>query len=180
MYADDLNDFMTKAKDRLVNEFKLKDITVAGIDLYQPIVDGQPKKYSEMEVSGAGWVVEVRGTTYHKHERLFLMDTLVYNLNKYGAAPLGAAPPSSAAAAPADSNKADPIKGRVSHAFLYFCWPVKDPQPGAFQHISGSYLRDLLQGAAGGPGGPGGPGGDRKSTRLNSSHIQKSRMPSSA
>ena len=24
------------------------------------------------------------------------------------------------------------------------------------------------------------PGGDRKSTRLNSSHIQKSRMPSSA
>ena len=25
-----------------------------------------------------------------------------------------------------------------------------------------------------------GPGGDRKSTRLNSSHIQKSRMPSSA
>ena len=35
------------------------------------------------------------------------------------------------------------------------------------------YLREQLRGRKGG-------GGDRKSTRLNSSHIQKSRMPSSA
>ena len=37
----------------------------------------------------------------------------------------------------------------------------------------------LLQKSEGGGLGMGG-GGDRKSTRLNSSHIQKSRMPSSA
>ena len=34
--------------------------------------------------------------------------------------------------------------------------------------------------AVGGGGGGGGGGGDRKSTRLNSSHPSRSRMPSSA
>src|SRR5210317_1079680 len=42
------------------------------------------------------------------------------------------------------------------------CWPRHPPD--------GSSLRTI------GPGGP----GDRKSTRLNSSHIQKSRMQTSA
>ena len=38
----------------------------------------------------------------------------------------------------------------------------------------------IATGAAISGDGRGAPGGDRKSTRLNSSHIQKSRMPSSA
>ena len=42
---------------------------------------------------------------------------------------------------------------------------------------TGFYLRALIQGLFEGPGRD---SQDRKSTRLNSSHIQKSRMPSSA
>ena len=47
---------------------------------------------------------------------------------------------------------------------------------------SGWYVTDFRGGSGGASAPAAGPGNatDRKSTRLNSSHIQKSRMPSSA
>ena len=50
---------------------------------------------------------------------------------------------------------------------------ANDPTTNPFARVPTPTLRHLL-------GGPLVWQGDRKSTRLNSSHIQKSRMPSSA
>ena len=58
------------------------------------------------------------------------------------------------------------LRGIVHYLFHRSCWTVGDY----------CYLQDLFVAAEARGRGL----GDRKSTRLNSSHIQKSRMPSSA
>src|SRR5439155_8189035 len=99
-----------------------------GIDKFVPKGENS-KKYSELVPEGPGWVIEVRGHTYHNKHREFLIDTFVYNLNKFGfgkgLAPFSATP----ATAPADGNFPDALDGRISHAFLYFAREVKEPQP---------------------------------------------------
>ena len=53
--------------------------------------------------------------------------------------------------------------------------------PSAKLLASGGYVWvTLVGGGGGGSNSGGGGGGDRKSTRLNSSHVSESRMPSSA
>jgi type IV pilus assembly protein PilM len=93
-----------------------------------------------------GWLVEIRGFTYHWDSVQFIRNTLVENL----AVPLKA------------GNKLSPdmeklVAKRISHVWVYK-WsdpPVADPEPGIFGLISQSYLRDVLGGAAvtGGPVG---------------------------
>ena len=155
MYTDNLKDFFDKAKAK-TKEFQTE---LDGIDHFIP---PQPsKKYSEMEPTGGGWVVELRGYTYNKKQREFVIDTLVYNIDKLGfgkeLVPFGAVtPPPTSGAANASNTFPDPIDGRISHAFLYFCRKVLDPQPGVFTEINSSPLRDLIGGGSG-SGGVGGP-----------------------
>src|SRR5207248_1778147 len=52
-----------------------------------------------------------------------------------------------------------PIKGKVSHAFVFHVWPYEEDTSGALRDIGQSYL-DALLGGGGGAGAPGGPGGD--------------------
>jgi hypothetical protein len=108
---------------------------------------------------GGVWVVEIRGYTDHKDAPEFLKKALLRNLHKFDTFAKG-------------ENKVgkfivgvqDPVKGRVSHAFLYNTWMVPDAQPNDFVYIKGSYLDKLLadrrsSGAGGRPGGIGpGPG----------------------
>jgi hypothetical protein len=109
------------------------------------------KKYSENPPDGAGWVVELRGHTYHQKGREFLIDTLVFNLNRIGL--LG----KDLDGKPLPS---DPIRGKVSHAFLYFSREVKDPESGTFKYINNTNLPEILGGGTGGEGGlPGVAGG---------------------
>jgi type IV pilus assembly protein PilM len=128
----------------------------------------------------AGWVFEIRGSTYQKEGREFILNTLVENLARLNRktlpwdAPAGAAAPAdqpggaaapvaAPAAAPsapdaaADAAKPvspgpiDPITDQITHVFLWNYWRVDNPQPGVWRGIQGSYLRPLV--AGGGPMG---------------------------
>ncbi|MFL5343057.1 MAG: type IV pilus assembly protein PilM [Gemmataceae bacterium] len=156
VYTDDLKLFFEAAKKKTKEEYKIE---LDGIDRFVP---GE-KKYSEMVPEGPGWVIELRGYTYHKGNHDFLVDTLVYNIDKRGFGK-GLVPFSKDAAPPVTGKFPDPIDGRISHAFLFHFEKVRDPQPGVFGYINSSFVRDLLGGPAadgsgGGFGGVGGKGG---------------------
>lgn len=107
---------------------------------------------------GAGWVVEVRGWTDHKDGEQFIRDALLANLRQVdkfaekGEKKISQYVP----------GVSDPVKGRVSHAFIYHVWRVPDPRPNVLVNIAQSYLDPLINpsagGTAGGPGVPPGPG----------------------
>src|SRR5262245_4629741 len=85
LYTEDLKDFFNKAKAK-AKEQKIDELE--GIDkFFLDTPPGRPKpdkKYSEIVPEGPGWVIELRGYTYHKDHREFVLDTLVYNINRYG------------------------------------------------------------------------------------------------
>jgi type IV pilus assembly protein PilM len=103
---------------------------------------------------GGAWVVEVRGYTDHKDGEQFLRRALIANLQKMDTF------------ADKDKDKvgkvipgaADPVKGKVSHAFIYHVWTVQSPAQNSFQNINKTYLDDLVSGRAG-SGQGGGAGG---------------------
>jgi type IV pilus assembly protein PilM len=108
---------------------------------------------------GPAWVVEIRGYTDYD-DITFIKKTLLRNLqrldsfikdeDKIGKHIVGVA---------------DPVKGRVSHAFIYHVWDVPNPPPDTFVYINQSYLNKLVggggsSGSSGGAGGGVGTGGD--------------------
>ena len=120
-----------------------------------PPADGVPE---QLKPEGEGWVVEVRGSTYwHPTEgsqtQDFIRDTLLRAIiergHTYG-----------------DEEKkkyeADPIKGKVSHAFIYNVWEDKSPSSQTFKFIGNSLIDPLIPapgadaaGAAAAPAGMG-------------------------
>ncbi|MCX7702102.1 MAG: type IV pilus assembly protein PilM [Gemmataceae bacterium] len=151
MYVDDLKAFYQMVQKRMMDESQ-EDIK-SSLDLFVPYgPDGQPQtKYSEALPEGPGWIVEVRGHTYNLNGRNFLLDTIVFNTNRLGFGK-GLVPFSETSKGEAITKGPfpDPIEGRISHAFLYKWRQVPNPQPGAFEIISGSHLRSLLGGGSGG------------------------------
>jgi uncharacterized membrane protein YgcG len=109
-------------------------------------------RWKPKPVTGPGWVVEIRGYTDHKAGPQFIKKALIKNLQKFDNFAK-------------NENKVgqyivgvqDPIKGRVSHAFVYKVWPSDDAQPNTFVNITQSYL-DKLMSSSGGSGGFGGGG----------------------
>ena len=108
---------------------------------------------------GAGWLMEVRGYTYFRQEKIFdflkgcLVDKLVALATPEAAPPAPAGAPAPAAAnAPTKSEKEDGwdkvIRGKVSHVFLYRYVTDKNPSPIQFQIIGNSVLPGLLTTAA--------------------------------
>ncbi len=95
----------------------------------------------------AGWVVELRGFTYHKAEQNFIIDTLLTNLSTRHKA-----------LKPAEEKKADtevkkdeadkkpeePIGGKVSHVVLYRIKEIANPEPGVYPLIKDSYVAPLV------------------------------------
>ena len=92
--------------------------------------------------TGKGWVVELRGFTYHQQKSLFLIESLVENIARYGhpapfvaadasstgtetpgatSATTGASPDATASGEtkPAGLAAADPVINRVSHVLLF-------------------------------------------------------------
>jgi type IV pilus assembly protein PilM len=132
--------------------------------------DAQNPPTEKAPPDGGGWLIEIRGSTYQKDGRQFILDTLIRNLTKSGrekmpldaaggtpspaGAPVSAPASGDAAAAPAVVTDLRPenekamedaiIKDRVSHVFLYTYWDDRDPKPGVFKGINQSYLRDLV------------------------------------
>src|SRR5262249_13419867 len=76
-------------------------------------LDGKPAHDQKNVPLGSGWVVELRGYTYHDQQRKFVVETFVDNLATRGRKPVAAK----------DGEPPDPIGGKVSHPVLYkFTW----------------------------------------------------------
>lgn len=170
-YTDNLKQFFDNAEA----ELKTKKILLSKQDEAGML----PEDYSAPP-EGAGWVVEIRGVTYHKGGRQFIKDTLLRNI-QFGPPPStrsrfannrtsnvkpGTGKPENQ---PVNGEGADPIRDRITHAFLYDCIEVK-PVNGNYQTvmIGSSIIARLTppKGAGsssagtdgfGGPDGPGGP-----------------------
>ncbi|WP_439626422.1 type IV pilus assembly protein PilM [Gemmata sp.] len=117
------------------------------------------------------WVVEVRGYTDHHEGPAFLERALLRNLQKFDTfAAQGEVKVRNekGEVTVRNDNKVgqfivgvqDPVKGKVSHPFIYNIWMVEDAPQNTFKYISASYLDKLFadRGGRGGAGGfPGGP-----------------------
>jgi hypothetical protein len=100
---------------------------------------------------GGGWVVEVRGFTEHTQgKKIFMERALIKNLQRIDSFVK-------------DEKKVekyipgvtDPVKGKVSHAFVYHVWQYNDALSNTFQYINQSVLDRLLAGSGGAAGGIG-------------------------
>ena len=93
-----------------------------------------------------GWLIEIRGYTYHQDGEQFVLKTLVENL----AYPENIYPDLYPKAADAKKKKLDPLKtqvrDRLRYVFLYRSALDTNPQPGVFRLIKYSYLKNILSG----------------------------------
>jgi type IV pilus assembly protein PilM len=132
LYASDLKAFFENAKRETLDKSGEEFAGMIKHDRENP----PPAK--------GGWVVALHGSTFQKEGRIFLADTLVYNLARLcnrTFAPGGE---------PAPGN--DPLKDRVTHAFLYNAFIIEDPKPGVHEKLATNYLKSLVM-SGGGPGG---------------------------
>ncbi len=135
------------------------------------LAKGLPEADIKNPPKGAGWLIELRGYTYHKASSQFLLDTLVAKLNAYRAPEQELWLTEIARVDPKKiPSSEDPIDGRVSHALLYDYAPVKNPKPGEFELLTNSVVKDVVGGAGrswdplvggGGVGSFGGVGGGK-------------------
>src|SRR5262249_32526436 len=78
----------------------------------------RPQKDFDTPPKGPGWVVELRGFTYHGKHEYFVMDTLVENLARMSRTEASPTSGGGAAAANKAENKDDAITNRISHVVL--------------------------------------------------------------
>jgi type IV pilus assembly protein PilM len=116
----------------------------------------------ELKPDGEGWVFEVRGSTYWKPDsksqtNQFITNTLLRNII---ARSRGLTEEQKKNLKPEDLKAwaDDPIRGKLTHAFLYHVWEDKTPSPGSFKVISGSLISGLVPDDGGGAGGGMGEG----------------------
>jgi type IV pilus assembly protein PilM len=145
LYSDNLKTFFEKAERE---SDRASGVKLDGMLKYDR--DNPPKDNEK------GWVIEIRGTTWKKESRKFIIDSLVHNLThlERGTLPVtgSAPPPAETPDAPKDEMYA--IRGRISHVFLFTYLPDHDPKPGTFTVIGRTLLPPLVAGA--GPAAPAG------------------------
>src|SRR5262249_44612166 len=101
-------------------------------------LDSMPEADKKTPPTGSGWVVEVRGFTYHQGQRGIGVETRIENLAT--CAPKGPAPKK--------GELPDPINGKVSHPVLYRFQQTEQPLAGQFNQIDKSDLYYLVSGHA--------------------------------
>lgn len=118
--------------------------------------DAKGGRFKPKAPDGPGWIVEIRGYTDHKDGRNFIQKALLKNLQKFDTFAKG-----EDKVGQFITGVQDPVKGKVSHAFLYKVWMVEDAQPNSFVNINYSYLDKLIGSSTSSAAGPGGgkPGG---------------------
>ncbi len=148
-WVTNANAFMTAADEQVQVRF--------GVTMANWMKDDEREKdaakgdrWKPKATEGGAWVIEIRGYTDHKGGRRFIEQSLLRNLQRTDVFAK-------------DETKVgryivgvpDPVKGKVSHAFVYNVWPNFTPQSGLFDHIGDkkSYLDGLVGGGGGGGGG---------------------------
>jgi hypothetical protein len=137
LYSDDLAGFfknlykhsqnleaMSTAEARLVREFATSK---------EEAPDAKAKLPSK------GWVVEIRGYTYHAEENVFVVNTIIENL----ANPAGVGNVLS-------KEMKERILERIGFLVLFDRATVVNPDPTTFKHIQKSTLKSLIKAGAGG------------------------------
>ncbi|NBY01176.1 MAG: type IV pilus assembly protein PilM [Planctomycetes bacterium] len=123
--------------------------------------DVRPIEHWEKSPDGSGWVVELRGYTFHQDQKRFVQEVLLENLVRYGI--VKNAPANNAEAAPAGASSLPdmgPVVNRVSHVLVYKYLTKKTNERTNFEIIGQSYLANAMRAGGFGEGGgaPGGPG----------------------
>lgn len=118
LYTDDLTGFFGRLKEK------------------SKALDGMPDQDQKTPPTGSGWVVELRGYTYHTKQRDFIVDTLVGNLATHCRTP----------DADAKKDPNNPIPNKITHPCLYKIQPVWDPIANRFELINTTDLHFLLTG----------------------------------
>jgi type IV pilus assembly protein PilM len=156
-YIDDLGVMWTKLTGGTTPQVRKQDV--------------RPAVQFEAPPKGGGWLVEMRGYTYHTGSRRFVLEGLVDALARAGVktlppaggtpasgtTPAPTAPATGAATAAAEPQSKDPVIDRVSHVMLF---KASTPDTGGGDLINTSGLASLVGGgSASGPGGSAPPGG---------------------
>jgi type IV pilus assembly protein PilM len=157
MYAEDMRGFASHLKEWKFDPELLRQLGMSSGDATQMLTKTE-------ELKEAGWIVEIRGYTYHRDGYQFVVKTLVENL----ANPAGISPslypakktheqqPAADADKKADDKKSKvvpkkfdnplntQVADRVRYVFLYRSELDSDPQPGNFKLINKSWLKTVL------------------------------------
>jgi len=190
---DDLIQFNIEAVDcrycsNLENYFKALKQRQAQKGNYRPLAsyEAPPKNpFATLpgEAADKGWVVELRGYTFHAGKRTFIVDTLLENLAQMGRPDVDKSPPAPmgdgqpmpmpmpmageqpalAADAVAELAKKGPVLNRVSHVVLVEVETTSTGDTANLKFAGQSVLDQLvresaLAGGLGGMPGPGMPG----------------------
>jgi cell division ATPase FtsA len=150
MYTDDLKPFFLKI-------FEDGPLLLGMSQTDKNKVENLAKKGDAKEMPKAGWVVEIRGYTYHPQKARFVEETLVQNLRNPTA--LAEKDP---ATQKSDIELSDEMKkhvsGVVKFVHNYKMKTEEKPQVGQFAIINQSYLPVLIKGNAKQGGGVPGQG----------------------
>ncbi len=160
LYTDDLGGVYRKLKGENPNLLGMHSSDQKKVTDF--VNEADPNKQREIGLPKVGWVVEVRGYTYHNKAEQFVIHTLIENLQF--------------------PWHLDPQKGedvflemrerimkKIACVNLYKVWPrdttkAVDFIPGQFAYIGSSHLKPLVKGNPAGvtvmglPGPPGAPG----------------------
>ncbi len=149
MYSEDLSGYFRKLYE---DGKELTSMTQAEKDRIDKLIKG-----SDKDTPKTGWVVEIRGYTYHWHADKFVENTLIQNLRNPGEVIKDITldgDPKRDAEKKAELKKK--VSERVSFLHLYKSQQFEKPQPGVFNIIQTSWLPVLIAGVAA-PGAPPGP-----------------------
>ena len=144
-YVADLNTFLTNAHRAAMAELAYNiadDMLEAEVE-----VDEATKARKPKAVEGGGWVIELRGYTYHKMGPNFLKRCLLKNLQRFDE--FAQKTPGAETFKTLVPGVPDPVQGKVSHSFLGLYKPVDRAPPNQFVHLSRNRLDTLIRPAAG-------------------------------
>jgi type IV pilus assembly protein PilM len=166
-FSDNLGQFWSKVRERVKDEDK---------------GNIRPREDAERPPDGAGWVIEIRGYTYHHKKSNFVLHTFVENLARFGRPesqkpakpPEGkdGPPPKAAEAKPPNAKPGDPkppsppeppkdkgpVVGKISHVVLYRTEIEGTTDSRSFKLIGSGSIDGLMGEGGGMRPGPNPPG----------------------
>jgi hypothetical protein len=161
-WVNDVNAFLQAADAQVQDKFNLA-IADWMPDAEREKDESKGGRWKPKGTAEGGWVIEIRGWTDYDDEvkggRTFINRGLLRNLQRtdtFAQQTDGGKDGKESKVGKYIVGVPDPVKGRVSHAFVYNVFPaIYDPRPNEFYNINrGSFLDTLLD--AGGGGGAGG------------------------
>ena len=151
LYSDDLSGYFRKI-------YKDTDLLL-GMDqkeknnLKDFVTAKDAEARSKLDLPKSGWVIEIRGYTYHKEEMKFVTYTLVENLRKPDYVRKGLLKKDPTDDAGKQIKEMDEtVHKNIGYIFVYKKETLQNPDAGSFKIIGQSLLRALVKGEGDGGG----------------------------